>query len=108
VRSAVRQAYGGAVREQLESLWARVWVCLIVSPLAFLGGGALLFAAVHEIVGDYDESCTVAGATCHDPRGWVVLGCSVAGFACFAAGAAAWFRAVQLFARAKARRAVTS
>jgi hypothetical protein len=96
------------VREQLESLWARTTLCLIVSPLAFLGGGALLFAAVHEIVGAYDESCRLAGATCHDPRGWLVIAYSVAGFALFALGAAAWFRAVQLFARSKAHRSVTS
>ena len=103
MRPTARRSYAGTVREQIRSLWARVTPCLVISPLAFLGGGALLFAAVHEIIGD-DGSCRLAGAGCHDPRGWLVVAYSVAGFALFALGAAAWFRAVQLFARSQARR----
>ena len=94
------------MQKRLESLWERAWLCLAVSALAFLGGGALVFTAIHEI--GRDDSCRVTSAACADPRSWLVIACGAGGFALFAVGAAAWFRAVQLAARAKARSSVTS
>ena len=79
-------------------------MCLIVSALAFPGGGVLLWAAVHEVYGDGSDACRAAAATCHDPRGSVVIAFSIGGFALFALGAAAWLRAAQLVARARATR----
>jgi hypothetical protein len=99
------RAYGGAVQQRFESLWERVAVCLAVSALGFAGGGALVFAAIREI--GSDDHCRLTGAACHDPLGWLVIACSAGGFALFAVGAAAWFRAVQLVARSKARRTLT-
>jgi hypothetical protein len=94
------------MREQLESLWARLAVCLVVSPLAFLAGGAAVLGAIHEAYGD-DESCRLAGATCHDPRAWVAIALGAGGFALFALGVAAWLRAVQLYSRSKAATAAS-
>jgi hypothetical protein len=94
------------MRNALEALWSRPWACLVVSPLALLAGGALLLGAVQEIYGDYGAACRVAGATCHDPRGWVVIALSAGGFACFALGAIAWLRAFRLVLRARGAQAV--
>jgi hypothetical protein len=94
------------VLTRLESLWDRASLCLAVSALGFAGGGALVVAAIHEI--SRDDSCRLVSATCQDPRAWLVIACGAGGFALFALGAAAWLRAVQLTARARARRSLTS
>jgi hypothetical protein len=93
------------MREMIQRLWARAWVCLIVSLVGFAAGGILLFAAVQEIYGDYSASCRAAGATCHDPRGWLVIALTVAGFGLFALGATTWVRAFYLVDQGRRRRA---
>jgi hypothetical protein len=93
------------MREKLQIVWARASACLLVSIVTFVGGGVLLFGAVQEIYGDYSDTCRAAGATCHDPRGWVVIALTVAGFGLFALGAATWMRAFYLVDQVRRRRA---
>jgi hypothetical protein len=93
------------MRDVIQPLWARAWACLSVSIVAFTAGGILLYGAVEEIYGDYSDTCRVAGATCHDPRGWVVIALSVAGFGFFALGATTWVRAFYLVDQVRRRRA---
>ncbi|HET6175112.1 MAG TPA: hypothetical protein VFD90_21090 [Gaiellales bacterium] len=73
----------------LQALWARASVCLLVSPIGFIAGGALLFAAVDEIY----------GSDGHEPRGWLVIALTVCGWGVFGLGAATWLRACQLVLR---------
>jgi hypothetical protein len=84
------------MRDVIQQLWARAWACLTVSVLAFAGGGVLLYGAVQEIYGDSSDTCRIAGASCQDPRGWVVIALTVAGFGLFALGATTWVRAFYL------------
>jgi hypothetical protein len=93
------------MRDVIQRLWARAWACLIVSLLTFAGGGILLYGAVEEIYGDYGATCRVAGAACHDPRGWVVIALTGAGFGLFALGATTWVRAFYLVDQVRRRRA---
>jgi len=92
------------VGEKLQRAWASTTLCLIVSPLAFLGGGALLLGAVQEIYGDFDATCVTAASTCSSPRGWVVAALTALGFALFAIGAATWFRALKLYGKTRRSR----
>jgi hypothetical protein len=85
------------VGEKLQRAWANAAICLTFSTLAFLGGGALLLAAVQEIYGDYDATCGTAASDCTDPRGWVVIALTAAGVVLFALGTVAWLRALRLF-----------
>ncbi len=59
---------------------------------------------MQEIYGDYGDACRVAGATCHDPRGWVVVALTAAGFGLFALGATTWVRAFYLVDQVRRRR----
>lgn len=70
----------------LQRLWAHSSACLLVSPVAFVLGGVLLFAAI-------DESSR------REPRGWLLIGATVLGFGLFALGATTWGRALQLVSR---------
>ena len=89
---------------KLQRAWASTTLCLIVSPLAFLGGGALLLGAVQEIYGDYNATCVTAASTCANPRGWVVTVLTALGVVLFALGAATWFRALKLFGETRRSR----
>jgi hypothetical protein len=93
------------MRETIQRLWARAWACLLASLVGFLAGGTMLFAAVHEIYGDDSARCSAGGAACHDPRGWLVMALTVAGFAFFALGVTTWVRAFYLVDRGRRRRA---
>jgi hypothetical protein len=92
------------VGEKLQRAWASASLCLTVSPLAFLGGGALLLGAVQEIYGDFNATCATAASTCSNPRGWVVVALTAAGVVLFTLGAATWFRAFKLFGETRRRR----
>jgi hypothetical protein len=70
---------------RVQALWASASACLLVSPIAFIGGGALLFAAVDEV---YRSSRT--------PPAWLVVALTVCGFGLFGIGATAWLRACRL------------
>jgi hypothetical protein len=72
-------------------LWTSASKCLLVSPIAFVAGGMLLFGAVDEIYGSSD-----------DPRGWLVIACTAGGIAFFALGATTWFRACRLVMQSRA------
>jgi hypothetical protein len=67
----------------LRRTWARASACLVVSPIAFLTGGVLIFGAIGE-------------SFRRDPRGWVVIGLTSLGVALFALGATTWARALRL------------
>ena len=69
----------------LQRIWARSAACLLVSPVAFVFGGVLLFGAIDE---SYGQS-----------RGWLVAGLSVLGVGLFGLGATTWARALRLVAR---------
>ena len=92
-----QRPYVGGVGEKLQHAWASATICLTISPLAFLGGGALLLGAVQEIYGDYDATCGTAASDCSSPRGWVVIALTAAGVVLFALGTATWLRAFRLF-----------
>jgi hypothetical protein len=92
------------VGEKLQRAWASAPLCLIVSPLAFLGGGALLLGAVQEIYGDFNATCATAASTCSNPRGWVVIALSAVGVVLFALGAATWYRAFKLLGETRRSR----
>jgi hypothetical protein len=92
------------VGEKLQRAWASTTLCLIVSPLAFLGGGALLLGAVQEIYGDYNATCVTAASTCSNPRGWVVAALTALGVVLFALGAVTWFRALKLYGKTRRSR----
>jgi hypothetical protein len=67
-------------------MWKRASACLVVSPLAFVSGGVLLFAAIDE---SYD----------HDSHGLLVVALTFLGVSLFALGVATWVRAFGLVAR---------
>jgi hypothetical protein len=92
------------VGEKLQRAWASASLCLIVSPLAFLGGGALLFGAVQEIYGDFNATCATGATVCANPRGWVVIALSAAGAVLFALGAVTWYRAFRLYGETRRSR----
>ena len=69
-------------------MWARASACLVVSPLAFLLGGALTFGAIAESYG-------------REPRDWLVIALAVLGIDLFALGATTWVRALGLIVRAR-------
>jgi hypothetical protein len=85
------------VGEKLQRAWANASICLTVSALGFLAGGALLLGAVQEIYGDYDATCGTAASDCASPRGWVVIALTAAGVVLFAVGTVTWLRALRLF-----------
>ena len=70
----------------IQQIWARSSACLLVSPVAFVVGGALLFGAI-------DASSR------RNPSGLLLIGLTVLGFGLFALGATAWGRALQLVSR---------
>jgi hypothetical protein len=72
----------------LQHLWTRSSACLVVSPLAFVIGGALAFTAVAE---DFHGSS----------RGWLVIALAVLGAAFFSLGVTTWARALALIVRAR-------
>ena len=90
--------------EKLQRAWASATLCLIVSPLAFLGGGALWLGAVQEIYGDYNATCVTAASACSNPRGWVVAVLTAAGVVLFTLGAATWCRALKLVGKTRRSR----
>ena len=70
----------------IQRLWRRASACLVVSTVAFVFGGALVFGAIHE---SYSL----------EPRGWLANGLTVVGVIVFALGATTWVRAFGLVAR---------
>jgi hypothetical protein len=70
----------------LQRIWARSSACLLVSPVAFVLGGVLLFGAVDESSG-------------REPRGWLLIGLTVLGMGLFGLGATTWARALCLVSR---------
>ena len=70
----------------LQRIWARSSACLLVSPIAFVLGGALLFGAIDE-------------TSAREPRGWLLIALMVVGVGCFALGATLWARALRLVSR---------
>ena len=73
-------------------MWARTSACLVVSPVAFVSGGALLFGAIHE-------------SYSHEPRGWLANGLAVLAAGLFTLGVMTWVRAARLVAhQVRARR----
>ena len=73
-------------KKTVKRMWARAWACLVVSPIAFLLGGALLFGAIDE---SYD----------HDSHGALVMALTFLGVSLFTLGAITWVRAFGLVAR---------
>jgi hypothetical protein len=67
-------------------MWRRAWACLVISPLAFLAGGLLLFAAIDE---SYD----------HDSHGMLVIALTFVGVSLFVLGVTTWVRAYGLVMR---------
>ena len=70
----------------IQRLWGRASACLVVSTVAFVFGGALVFGAIHE-------------SYRHGPRGWLADGLTVLGVGVFALGATTWVRALSLVAQ---------
>jgi hypothetical protein len=70
----------------LQQIWARSSACLLVSPVAFVVGGALLFGAIDE-------------SSHPEPRGVLLIGLTVLGFGLFGLGATTWGRALRLVSR---------
>jgi hypothetical protein len=77
----------------IRGIWARSTVCLVFSSLAFVLGGAQLFAVVELSYGSQTS------------REWVANGLTVLAASLFALGATMWTRALVLIARqTRARR----
>ncbi len=73
-------------------MWARESACLVLSLLAFLSRGVLIFGAIHE-------------SYSHEPRGWLANGLTVLGVGLFALGLTTWVRTARLVAhQLRARR----
>jgi hypothetical protein len=70
----------------IQRLWGRASACLVVSAVAFVFGGALVFGAIHE---SYSL----------EPRGWLANGLIVLGVGVFVLGATTWVRAFGLVAQ---------
>ena len=70
----------------IQRLWGRASACLVVSTVAFVFGGALVFGAIHETYS-------------LEPRGWLANGLTVLGVGVFALGATTWVRALSLVAQ---------
>jgi hypothetical protein len=76
----------------IQRLWGRASACLVVSTVAFVLGGALVFGAIHE-------------SYSHEPRGLLADGLTVLGVGLFALGVTTWLRAFSLVAQqVRARR----
>jgi hypothetical protein len=80
----------------MRGIWARSTACLVFSSLAFVLGGAQLFAVVELSYGSQTA------------RDWVANGLTVLAVSLFALGVTMWTRALVLIARqTRARRSST-